>query len=209
MVGQDASVGAGTVEFWFEFASTYSHPAAQRVEALARERGVPVVWRPFLLGPIFAEQGWNDSPFNLHPAKGRYMWRDLERICTAEHIPWQKPTRFPRNGLIAARVAIAAEGEPWLADLVRALYHANFAEDREIGERNVVADVLASLGHDAEGWLARSETPETKLRLRDQTDRARSLGIFGAPSFTAAGELYWGHDRMEAALDHAADVSAA
>ncbi|HEY8123534.1 MAG TPA: DsbA family protein, partial [Myxococcota bacterium] len=49
------------VEFWFEFASTYSYPAAMRVEEIARTAGVELAWRPFLLGPIFKEQGWNDS----------------------------------------------------------------------------------------------------------------------------------------------------
>ncbi len=58
-------------EFWDEFASSYSYPAAMRIEALAAERGVALVWRPFLLGPLFAAQGWRDSPFNLYPAKGR------------------------------------------------------------------------------------------------------------------------------------------
>ena len=71
------------IEFWFEFASTYSYPAAMRVEAVAAARSVEVVWRPFLLGPIFVRQGWDDSPFNLYPAKGSYMWRDLERSCAA------------------------------------------------------------------------------------------------------------------------------
>ena len=46
-----------------------------------KSRGVALAWRPFLLGPIFAAQGWRDSPFNIYPAKGRYMWRDMERIC--------------------------------------------------------------------------------------------------------------------------------
>ncbi|MFY8141668.1 MAG: DsbA family protein, partial [Caulobacter sp.] len=40
------------IEFWYEFASTYSYPAAMRIEALAEEAGVEVVWRPFLLGPL-------------------------------------------------------------------------------------------------------------------------------------------------------------
>src|SRR3546814_5153682 len=76
-----------------------------RVEQLAKAADVPLVWRAFLLGPIFGAQGWNDSPFNLYPAKGAYMWRDLERICAAEGIPLKRPSRFPRSGLTAARVA--------------------------------------------------------------------------------------------------------
>ena len=69
------------LDFWFDFASTYSYPAAVRIGALAARADVRVRFRPFLLGPIFKAQGWTTSPFNLYPEKGRYMWRDLERLC--------------------------------------------------------------------------------------------------------------------------------
>jgi 2-hydroxychromene-2-carboxylate isomerase len=82
---------APALDFWFEFASTYSYPAAMRIGALAQDAGVIVRWQPFLLGPIFKAQGWENSPFNLYEAKGRYMWRDLERICAALDLPFRKP----------------------------------------------------------------------------------------------------------------------
>ncbi|PTT71916.1 2-hydroxychromene-2-carboxylate isomerase, partial [Pseudomonas sp. HMWF010] len=60
--------------FWYEFASTYSYPAAMRIERLAAEAGVAVDWRPLLIGPLFHEQqGLTDSPFNSFPVKGAYM----------------------------------------------------------------------------------------------------------------------------------------
>jgi len=115
------------LNFWFDFASTYSYPAAMRIGKLAASRGVSISWRPFLLGPIFAAQGWTDSPFNLYPEKGRYMWRDLERLCNAEEIAFRRPSQFPRNSLLAARVACRYSDAPWLPDFVRAVYGANFA----------------------------------------------------------------------------------
>ena len=84
------------LEFWFEFASTYSYVAAMRIEELCREGGVELVWRPFMLGPIFALQGWSDSHFNLNERRGSYMWRDLERLTDKFGLPWRKPSRFPR-----------------------------------------------------------------------------------------------------------------
>ena len=192
------------LEFWFEFASTYSHPAALRVEDVARARGVELAWRPFLLGPIFREQGWNDSPFNLYPAKGRYMWRDLERICAGRGLPFRRPTRFPRPSLVAARVACRFAAEPWLPEFVRSVYRANFAEDLEIGEARVVADRLDALGLPGAKLIDEVQSPETKEALRAQTEHAVGLGIFGAPSFVADGELFWGNDRLEAAVAWAA-----
>ena len=192
---------AGSVlEFWFEFASTYSYPAAWRVESLARDAGVAVVWRPFLLGPIFAAQGWSDSPFNLFEAKGRYMWRDLERECAILGIPFRRPTRFPRNGLLAARVALVASGAPWGPSFVREIYRANFVDDSEISDPAVVAAVLRGLGQAPDEILERAASPANKEELRRQNRRAVDLGVFGAPSFVARGELFWGNDRLERAI---------
>ena len=100
------------LEFWYEFASTYSYLAAMRIEPLAEAAGVDIRWRPFLLGPIFAAQGWTSSPFNLFPAKGRYMWRDMERQAAALGLPFRKPDPFPQNALLAARVASTAPTIP-------------------------------------------------------------------------------------------------
>jgi 2-hydroxychromene-2-carboxylate isomerase len=188
------------IDFWFEFGSTYSYPAALRVEHEANKRGVAVRWRPFLLGPIFKSQGWMDSPFNIYPVKGRYMWRDMERLCEAQGIPLRRPSVFPRNGLLAARLAASAEDEPWIGDFVRGIYRANFAEDREISDPAVVTSVLESIGRPG-AELDRAILEPAKTRLRERTDEAIALGIFGAPSFVGGGEVFWGNDRLEAALD--------
>lgn len=192
--------GKPKIQFWFEFASTYSYPAAMRIEDAARAAGVAVEWRPFLLGPIFFAQGWNDSPFNIYPAKGAYMWRDMERICAKHGVPLQRPTNFPRNGLLAARVAQVAADDGWAPDFVRAVYRANFAEDREIGEEPVIAELLATLEHDADEVLARATSPENKERLKATSEEAKERGLFGAPSFVVGDELFWGNDRLEDAL---------
>ena len=190
-----------TVQFWFEFASTYSYIAAHRVERVAREAGVPVEWKPFLLGPLFRRQGWNDSPFNLFEARGRYMWRDIERLCAKYDAPLRRPTVFPRNPLLPARVALFGAGQDWLPGFARAVYRANFAEDRDISDPMLIEEILRTLNQDAPSLLARAVDPENKERLRGQTERAWEIGIFGAPSFVVGGEVFWGNDRLEDALD--------
>ena len=188
------------VEFWFEFASTYSYLSVMRIERAAEAAGVDIEWKPFLLGPVFLALGWNDSPFNIYPPKGRYMWRDLERLAEKEGLPFLRPSRFPRNGLLAARVALVGVEEGWVAAFARAVMTANFAEDREIGEEAVIVEILATLGLPAEGVIARAQADANKLALRCQTERAAELGLFGAPSFRVGEELFWGNDRLEDAL---------
>ena len=187
------------IEFWFEFASTYSYPAALRIGPLARHHGIEIEWHPFLLGPIFKSQGWNDSPFNLYPARGRYMWRDLERICEDLDLPFKRPSQFPRNGLLAARLACWFEGEPWIPDFVRSVYTANFADDRDIADPAILSLILESVGQSA-SLLTQAQSTAAKDKLRTQTERAMVRGIFGAPSFFVGEELFWGNDRLEQAL---------
>ena len=188
------------VEFWFEFASTYSYLSVMRIERAAEAAGVDIEWKPFLLGPVFLALGWNDSPFNIYPPKGRYMWRDLERLAEKEGLPFRRPSRFPRNGLLAARVALVGVEEGWVAAFARAVMMANFAEDREIGEEAVIVEILGTLGLPAAEVITRAQADANKLALRCQTERAAELGLFGAPSFRVGEELFWGNDRLEDAL---------
>ncbi|MBP7641549.1 MAG: 2-hydroxychromene-2-carboxylate isomerase [Thauera sp.] len=188
------------VEFWFEFASTYSYLSVMRIERAAEAAGVDIEWKPFLLGPVFLALGWNDSPFNIYPPKGRYMWRDLERLAEKEGLPFRRPSRFPRNGLLAARVALVGVEEGWVAAFARAVMTANFAEDREIGEEAVIVEILGTLGLPGAEVITRAQADANKLALRCQTERAAELGLFGAPSFRVGEELFWGNDRLEDAL---------
>jgi 2-hydroxychromene-2-carboxylate isomerase len=189
------------LDFWYEFGSTYSYPAAMRIERLADAARVAVRWRPFLLGPIFKAYGWNDSPFNIYAAKGRYMWRDLARICEAERLALKlPPVQFPQNGLKAARLGLVGERDGWTPAFSRAVFIANYAEQKDISEEETLRVILAGLGVDAEAAFAAANAPEVKEALKLQTAEAQSRGLFGAPSFTVGEELFWGNDRLEAAL---------
>ena len=151
------------------------------------------------MGPIFAEQGWDDSPFNVYPAKGRYMWRDMERLCTKYCIR--------SRGRHASRAtACSPPGSPasrkrhpsWLPEFTRVVFQANRgSRDRGPAE---IRSILDSLGQAGAQLIEQAQAPENKLRLREQTRRAKELGIFGAPSFVVGAELFWGNDRLEDAL---------
>ena len=188
------------VEFWFEFASTYSYPAAMRVEQVAAAAKVQVIWRPFLLGPVFGKQGLTDSPFNVYEQKGRYMWRDMARICEVDGLEFKKPTVFPQNGLKAARIALLGMDEGWGPDFARAVYQANFVEGALISDDGVIADLLSTLKLDVAATLERAYAQDNTARLKAQTESAWEKGLFGAPSFTVGDELFWGNDRMETAV---------
>ena len=189
------------LDFWFDFASTYSYLAAARIRPLAAAAKVQVRFRPFLLGPIFKAQGWDTSPFNLYEAKGRYMWRDLERLAAELSLPFRRPDPFPQNSLLPARVALVGLSQGWGEDFSVAVYHAQFVEDRRIDEPHTLAEILSHLKVDPDAALHAAQSDTIKSRLRSEVEEARRLAIFGAPSFTTTdGELFWGNDRLESAL---------
>ncbi len=190
-----------TIEFWYEFASTYSYPAAMRIEEIAAKNGLKVQWCPFLLGPVFKAQGWADSPFNIYPAKGAYMWRDMERICQQQDLPFIRPNKFPQNGLTAARLALCPLVSDQRAQFSKQVYQAAFAHQQDISSAQVLTTILKSLAIDGQKAFAQAASPEIKQTLRTNTETAIKKQIFGAPTFvTADGELFWGNDRLEQAV---------
>ncbi|WP_432381685.1 2-hydroxychromene-2-carboxylate isomerase [Duganella sp. P38] len=188
---------APEIACWFDFASNYSYLSVLR---LARQRDVIVHWKPFLLGPIFAAQGWDNSPFVLQPDKGDYVWQDMPRECAKYQLPWRRPSEFPRRSLLAARVALLGEHQPWMAEFCARVMLANFEHDEDIGSEAVIAAVLTSIGLDATALLAAAQSDDNKARLRARNDEARALRIFGAPTFFVGADMYWGNDRLADAL---------
>ena len=196
-----------TIVFWYEFASSYSYLSAMRIAEAAARAEIAVEWKPFLLGPIFKSQGWETSPFNLFPAKGRYMVRDIARTSASRGLPFKMPETFPANGLRAARLALAAKTQGAIADFSRAVFAAGFGQGLDISDDVVLTDCLRSAGLDPDATRSWAAEARIKNELRANTDGAREAGIFGSPSFTTSdGELFWGDDRLEQALGRALAV---
>lgn len=202
-----ASTRAPEIEFWFDFGSNYSYLSVMRIEALAAARGVRIGWRPFLLGPVFRDLGFDNSPFVLQKQKGAYVWKDMERQCRKYGIPLKRPTTFPRAALLAMRVALLGADREWIAGYCRKIMQLNFAHDRDIGSLEVVSEALDELGLPAPQIIGEAQGHANKLRLREQTAVAAARGIFGAPTFFVGDEMFWGNDRLDDALDYCESIA--
>ena len=118
------------LDFWFDFSSVYSFLSAMRIAPLAKEAGVDVTWKPFLLGPIFTAQGMKDSPFNLFPVKGQAMIRDVARTAEDIGVGFIWPDKFPQSSVLAARVGLVGLKESWGQDFSRAVFAVNIPTTR-------------------------------------------------------------------------------
>ncbi|MEI9985098.1 MAG: GNAT family N-acetyltransferase [Aliidongia sp.] len=192
------------VEFWFELASPYCYIAAERIAARAALPNIAIRWQPFLLGALLKRRPGNSSGFQESPeVERRYRWRDTERLAARFGLPLATPSVYPRPSLLAARVALLGTAEGWCSRFALACYRANFAQDRDIADPAVIGDILSGLGLDPAEILPAALVPENKAALAEAVERAAGLGIFGAPSFRVADELFWGQDRLDQAFEWA------
>lgn len=207
MTDPTGSDRSASMEFWFEFGSNYSYLTVMRIEEAARRRGVRILWKPFLLGPIFRALGMENSPFVLQKEKGAYVLQDMVRQCAKFGLaPWVQPSVFPRLGVLPLRVALIGAEQPWIADFSRRVMQLNFEQDEDINDASHIGPILAGMGLPAVELLAQAQSEPVKAGLREQTDQARKRGIFGAPTFFVGREMFWGNDRLEDALTFASAV---
>lgn len=191
------------MEFWFDYASIYSYPAVMRVHRECALFEQNLVWKPFLLGPFFKSVGFENAPFVVNEKKGAYVWIDIKRECAKYGLTWNKPSHFPRNSVLAARVALVGIAEGWIEPFSREIMQRNFAQDRNIGAREEMIAALEALKLPAIEILHRASATETKALLRSNTEEAMKKGIFGAPMFISRGEMFWGNDKLVDALQFA------
>lgn len=188
-----------SIDFWFSTGSTYSYLSIMRLNAVQASAGVTFNWCPFNVRDIMMEQ--NNRPFVGKPVKSAYMWRDIERRAEMYNLPVRVPAPYPLPELeFANRVAILAAEEGWCAEYAVATYRRWFQMGQEPGADPNLSDSLREVGHDPQRVIAEARTDRIATALRAATDRARSVGVFGSPSFVVGTELFWGDDRLEDAL---------
>lgn len=196
--------GTRTLDFYFYIGSTYTYLAIERAEAVAAQAGISLRWRPFDVRAIMLEQ--NNRPFIGKPVKLEYMWRDLARRAQRYGIAFKSVPEYggPRGDPgLANRLAVVAALEGWCPEYTRATYRAWFLENQVPGEMPHVRNLIAELGRDPDDALARADSDEIRNLYGSETENAKAMGIFGAPTFVWGGEIFWGDDRLEDAIDWA------
>ena len=187
---------ADPIQFYFDFSSPYGYFASLEIDALAERHRRAVAWKPIMIGSAFKASG--NLPLVDQPLKGAYARHDWERMARMMKAPYRLPDRFPVPSLPPSRAFWwLAEGDGTLAKTyARAVYHAYFAENRDISEVAVATELAGRLGIDATALESAIAAPVWKQRLKDETDAAIAAGVFGSPFFIVDGEGFWGADRL-------------
>ncbi len=194
------------LEFWLEYASTYSYLSVSRIGRIADERGIQVEWQPFWLAPVRDQLGLT-PPFPEGSVRTAYMWRDLERRAKSLNLPYRRPEVYPFNSMPIGRVALLAAREGWCREFTEAAFQLHWQNGVLMGTPDNLHAALARANQDANRVQTAVSAPEIKEAFKQQTTRALERGIFGAPSFVVGAELFWGDDRLEDALAFAAQTT--
>ncbi len=184
-----------TVEFLFDFGSPTTYLAHKRLPGLVERTGATVDYVPVLLGGLFKATG-NASPAAV-PAKGRYMNVDMDRFAARHGIDLKPNPFFPINTITLMRIAAGLKGDPRFMPYVEAVFDAMWADERNMGDPEVLAAVLAAAGLDAPALIEIAADQGAKDRLKAATEAAVERGVFGAPTFFVGEAMYFGQDRLD------------
>jgi len=186
-----------TVEYYFDFGSPAAYLASTQLPQLAADTGATVLWRPMLLGGVFAATG-NSSPVTV-PAKGRYTFTDFGRFAQRYGVPLRHNPAFPINTITLMRIAtgLHMRDDARFAPFAEAVFRAIWVDAQNMGDLATVAQVLQAAGLDAPELLALAGEQAVKDQLKAQTETAVQRGVFGAPTFFVGDQMFWGQDRLD------------
>lgn len=194
--------------FWFDYASPFAYLGAARLAGITARTGARLVLRPLLLGALFRALGTPDVPlFAMSPPRQRMMALELYRWADVLGVPFRFATPFPQVTTRPLRMTIACPEELRLG-LVLSLFRAMWAEGRDLTDERTLGEAAERAGWSATEAIASSTSDAMRAALREATDAAARRGIFGVPTFEVEGELYWGQDRAELAVDALAAAAA-
>lgn len=198
MPSEGGRMAADHIDFWFTTGSTYTYLSVMRLGAIAKTEGVTFRWRPF--AGVRALTG--TPPFPDGASKTRYMWRDIERRAAKYAIPLRLPVPYPSADLrLANCVAVLGMREGWGEQYVCAAYRRWFQHGEANGGEQNLRTTLTECGQNFERVVAQARSEATQHDLDAETEVARRIGLFGAPSYVIGSEIFWGDDRLEDAIN--------
>ena len=186
-----------TVDYYFDFGSPAAYLAWTQLPKICADTQATLCCKPMLLGGVFQATG-NRAPMMV-PLKGSYLFVDLARFARRYDVPLLFNPNFPINTLTLMRAAVGLQmrQDERFAGYCAAMFRAIWVDAQNMNDPAVVATVLAQAGFDPQALLALSSEPEVKDALKAVTDAAVQRGVFGAPTFFVADQMFWGQDRLD------------
>jgi 2-hydroxychromene-2-carboxylate isomerase len=186
-------------QFMFDFGSPNAFLSHEAIPAIEKRTGAKFEYVPILLGGIFKATNNKSPAETLAGIKNKREFHALETERFVKRFgvkPYTWNPFFPVNTLNLMRAAVAAQLEGVFAEYVEAAFHHMWVEPKKMDDLEIAAKALASSGLDAAKLLARSQEPEVKARLIENTQSAVERGAFGSPTFFVGKEMFFGKEQL-------------
>jgi predicted DsbA family dithiol-disulfide isomerase len=180
------------VDIWSDVVCPWCYVGKARFEKALRGFGhsdeVEVVFRSFELDPGAASGGRETNlemigkKFGMPMAQARQMEERVAGLARAEGLQYQLE-RPNGNTFDLHRVLQLGREKGVQGALIAAVYEANFADARQIFDREVVTEVAVQAGLDAADVSKVLDTDEYADAVRADEQEAGRLNISGVPFF--------------------------
>ncbi len=192
-----------TVDFFYGLGSRYSYLASTQIEALERDTGCRVVWRPLSSVDLMALHG--RSPFAGEPVSGQYDWdyrrRDAEAWAAYYRVPYVEPAPFVVDPRLFAIACQAAGQLGAVRDYSRRMFGAIFVDHATV-DRECCLRLAEKAGLDPDRFARLMDDASVAAEVRRTTEEAHRRGAFGVPTFFAGETMIWGNDRLPLLRHH-------
>jgi 2-hydroxychromene-2-carboxylate isomerase len=186
-------------QFLFDFGSPNAFLSHEAIPAIEKRTSVKFEYVPVLLGGIFKATNNKSPAETLAGIKNKREFHALETERFVKRFgvkPYTMNPFFPVNTLNLMRAAVAAQLEGVFEKYVEAAFHHMWVEPKKMDDPDVAVKALTASGLDAAKLLARSQEPEVKAKLIENTQAAVERGAFGSPTFFVGKEMFFGKEQL-------------
>ena len=187
-----------SIDFYFDFISPYSYLAFKKIKSLQNKDQINFNYKPILLGGLHNLAGISAPAFNERKMKN--MKNDCELIAKKNNIDFEWNINFPINSLYLMRGYIFIENEI-KEKFFEVCFDAYWKENLDISQSINLNKILDKCNINKENFHNGIKDQKIKNELKELTDKAFKLDVFGAPTFLINDKLFWGQDRLDYALE--------
>ena len=189
------------IKAWLSIGSTYSYLTALRINTIKQEKSLNLLVKPISIRAIM--KSMDNIPFPpSKKTKVNYMWRDIERRADWYGLPKPKlPAPYPLQAFDQAnKIGIVLNQQGKYLKYFEETYRIWFVSGIEAGSEENLKLVFKTMRLDYDDIIQQASDEIIQKIYDENTEEAKKLGVFGAPSFSVGNEIFWGDDRLEDAI---------
>jgi len=188
-------------DFYYDFGSPYTFLAHKKIREIEKNNSTKINYKPILLGGLFKLAG-NKANADI-PIKAKYMIRDCKLWSEKYKIDFKFSSYFPINTLTLMRSSIVAERKKISQVFINTIFEAIWKNNLNLNDVKILEKILVQLNLDPKKFLDEANDQKIKDELKNKTEEAFNIGIFGSPTFVVNNKIFWGQDRLEFVLNEA------